>query len=203
MDTSSIITETFADAGQPRYVSLAYEAFSHTDLLIRRWQVPDAQVWQAMAPCWSDPLALFVLLQEERLAATAMIQGAGSAPLYPLGHEGHRPFVQCSVEELIARMTTVLVNGGAYGGGLRPPSRLARLRARITGVEAYGYMEEELREAARDLVHRWHPEGGPTRAYFSDLAWCEFFMDVAWDHTFLTVHEDTRTIGLLMITDTD
>ncbi len=203
MDTSILITEMFAGADEPRYVSLAYEAFTHVGLLIRRWQVADAQVWQAMAQCWSDPLALFALLQDERLAAAAMIEGEGLNPFYTIGQAGSRPFVQCSAAELVAKMTTILVNGGAYGGGLRPPSRFGRLRGRITGVEAYGYEEEELREAARDLLRRWHPEGDPTRAYYHVGAWCDFFMDVAWDHTFLTVHEDTRTIGLLMITDTD
>lgn len=203
MDTSILITETYAGADKPRYVSLAYEAFTHVGLLIRRWQVADAHMWQAMAPCWSDPLALFVLLQEERLAAAAMIEGEELRPLYTAGHKEHRPFVQCSTAELVARMTTMLVYGGSYGGGLRPSTRMGRLVGRITGVEAYGYEEEELREAARDLLRRWHPEGEPTRAYYHDGAWCGFFMNVAWDHTVLTVHEDTRTIGLLMITDTD
>jgi hypothetical protein len=41
------------------------------------------------------------------------------------------------------------------------------------------------------------------RAAVADQAWCAFFMDVSWDYTFLTFDTGSRTIGLLMITDTD
>lgn len=198
-----IITTPYAKDAWPPYVALACEAFSNQHLLIRGWQVVDDPLWQEVLRALEEPLMLFARLQQDELVADAMIADAGLAPWCPLDGRGHQPFVACTTEELVDRMVAALVEGGPYGGGLRPPSRLDRFRARITGMAAHGYEREELRAAAHDLLRQWHPQGGPSRAYHCRQAWCDLFLEVAWDFTFLTVDEETRTIGLLMITDTD
>jgi hypothetical protein len=202
MADKRISTTPVATDAWPPYIELACKAFSNQDLLMRRWQVVDHSLWQEILRTLEAPLMLFARLQQEELLVEAGIADGGLAPWCPLDVRGHQPFAACTAEELVDRMVAVLAEGGPYGG-LRPPTWSDRLRARVTGMEPNGHDYADLRAAARELLLRWHPDGGPTRASHCRGVWCAFFLDVAWDHTFLTVDEATRTIGLLMITDTD